>query len=130
MPSFQTVIEHGTFPDIDVPVDEPNILVNSLGRKAERKNKEYMGATTKAVERVREYDPRLTLSFDGWVSALAGLAVQHPGTSVASLLNFQDPIHEFDPDDGVMIYRDPEDAGEIEEMLKIKFDVVHLPFVN
>jgi hypothetical protein len=124
------IYEHGTFPDTDTPVNEPNLLVNSVGYKPSRTKKTWMDADTKADARIRYSNPVMTISIDSFVSVLAGLAIQEPGTAVASLLNFADTIHGFDPSDGVMVYEDPERSDEIEEMIKLKFDVVHHPFVE
>lgn len=130
MPSFDSVIEHGTFPDIDLPVNEPNLLVNSVSFKAAREKKEFKGADSKAVERVRLTNPILTISIDAFISTQAGLAAMHPGKEVtAGLENFSSAWREFDPTDGVLVFGDPEDEANLDDMVKTKFDVMHYPYV-
>lgn len=126
MPATE-IITHGTLPDIEL-VDEPNVLVNSLSVTPTRDKQEIKGSKGE-VKAVRYSNPTITFAFDGYISTLAGLADEHPGTAVASLLNFQDPIHGFDPVDGVMVYEDPSRDLSTEDLAKVKFNIIQYPFV-
>jgi hypothetical protein len=75
-------------------------------------------------------NPLITFSFVGVPSTASGFAAQHPGTGVASLLNFTASVHGFDPGQGVLVFEDPEDTLNQEDPLELKFDVVQYPFVT
>lgn len=126
MPATE-IITHGTLPDIEL-VDEPNVLVNSLSITPTRDKQEIKGGSGE-VKALRYTNPTITFAFDGYISTLAGLADEHPGTAVASLLNFQDPVHGFDPADGVMVYEDPTRDLSTEDLAKVKFNIIQYPFV-
>lgn len=124
------VYEHGTFPVNTRPIDEANLLVESVKVKAQREKKTWKGAANKATQRARYTDPMLIWSVVAYVSAFAGFATQHPGTAVTTFANFDAAYRGFDPADGVMVLEDPEDEGTIEDMYKTSFTVVHMPFVE
>jgi hypothetical protein len=84
MPAIECTIQHGTLGDIDCPVDEPNILFNSLNITPAREKKAYKKGSG-CTGALRFSDPTLTFAFDGYIQTLAGFADQHPGTAVASL---------------------------------------------
>jgi len=128
MPAIDCIIQHGTLEDIDCPVDEPNILVNSLTISAAREKKEYKKGEG-CIGALRFTNPTLSFAFDGFIQALGGLTDQHPGTAVISLANYQQDTFGFDPDDGVMVYEDPSRECSNEELAQAKFNVVQYPFV-
>jgi len=128
MPAVDLIIKHGEIPSIDSPVDEPNILVNSLTITPSREKKTYKGESNSTVG-LTFTDPLLTFAFDGYIKTNAGFADQHPGTAVASLANFDASTFGFDPADGVMVYEDPSRECTTEEIAKAKFNVVQYPFV-
>lgn len=133
MPAFDCRIDHGNFASgtgCD-PVDEPGVLVNSLTIAAAREKKLVKGADS-CTHGIRFQDPTLTFSFDGYISSTGAddLSNLHPGTAVASLANFNEVIHGFDPTDGVMVIEDPSRQLSSEEICKTTFSIVQYPMVN
>ena len=122
-------IEHGTFPSIDRPIAESNLLINSVKIKAAREKKEWKGVATRAVERIRYTNPTLTFTFDAYISAQSGFGSQHPGSAVTTLANFASTYRTFAVADGVMVYEDPEDDCQLDDMVKTTFTIIHYPFV-
>ena len=123
-----SILQWGALPATEL-LDEPDFSVKTLSRKPMRTKKVYKNAKG-ATNGLRYIDPLLTFSFVGVPSAEAGFAIQHPGTGVASLLNFTTDIHGFDPSEGVLIFEDPEDTLNQEDPLELKFDVVHYSFIT
>lgn len=130
MPDVAAIIQWGALPETASLVDEPNILIQSLTITPSREEKFYKGATTRADEGVSLTNPSLSFAFKAYVSAEAGLAVQHPGTQVTELANFAAVIHGFDPSQGMMLYKDPSRELTIEDPDMINFTVVHKPFIE
>ncbi len=127
MPALDIILTQGTIANHGL-VDEPNILVESLTVTPERDEKMYKsgtGATTAYGAR----DPKISFEFSGWVKAKAGLADQHPGTTVASLANYQGAKNGFDNTMGVMIFKDFSSDQSPDDPEKIKFKVLQLPFI-
>lgn len=122
-------INYGTPTGIDCPVDEPDVLVNSLTITPSREKKTYkngLGCTS-----ILQFkDPLLAFAFDGYILNVAGLADQHPGTTVTALANYQTATYGFDPADGVMVYEDPSRECTNEDIAKAKFNVVQYPHVT
>jgi hypothetical protein len=128
MPAVDIIIQHGTIINHAL-VDEPNILVESLAVAPVREKKEYKsGAGNTAALGYR--DPKLSFDFSGWLKAKAGLANQHPGTTVASLANYQGAQFGFDNADGIMVYEDPSLDLSPDDPEKIKFKVMQYPFIE
>lgn len=127
MPALDIVIQHGSIAN-QALVDEPNILVESLTVSPARDEKRYKsGAGNTAAIGFR--DPILSFEFSGWVKTKAGLADQHPGTTVASLANYAGAKFGFDNADGVMVYTDPSSDFSPDDPEKVKFKVTQYPFV-
>ena len=130
MAATDCIIQHGTLPELDCPVDEPNLLVQSVRFVPARTKREFRNAQG-CVRALRFVDPQLTIEVNAQVGSIAGLANQHPGTAVESLANFTEPVHGFDPTDGVMVYEDPTRECPPEgELMTIQFSVVQYPFVE
>ena len=129
MPAVDPIIKHGLIPDLDMPKDEPNMLVNSLTITPSREKQEFKGGAAQVVG-LRFVNPLLTFAFDGYISAVAGLADEHPGKAVTNLANYTGAIHGFDKADGVMIYEDPSREASNDDLAKAKFNVVQYPFVE
>lgn len=133
MPAVSAIIQHGNIPASTL-VDEsnsttPDVLVQSLTISATRESKEYKAAGG-YVFAVEERNPVITFAFDGYVSVKDGLADEHPGTAVTSLANFTESTFGFAPGDGTLIYRNPVRTETIDELAKVTFDVVQMPFVS
>jgi len=129
MPAVDAIIEYGTMPANEFPVDEPNILLKSLKVSPKREKKSYKGPD-KVTRALRYQDPTIEFDFDGQVMAFSGFCDQHPGTLVDSLANFGDTIHEFDPDDGILVYEDPQRDGNNEDLVSCQFKVIQYPFIS
>jgi hypothetical protein len=130
MDASDCIIQHGTLPELDCPVDEPNLLVQSLRIVPARTKREFRNASG-CIRALRFVDPILTLEFTSQVGAIAGLADQHPGTVVADLANYTGVVHGFDPTDGVMVYEDPvRECPPEGELMTCNFSVVHYPHVE
>jgi hypothetical protein len=127
MPAVSAYVQHGTLTSAAL-LDEPNILVTSLSITPAREEKLYkFGGVTKVA---RYTDPTISFAFSGMVSALAGLADQHPGTSITSLANFATARHGFDPADGVIVYTDPSSEENGEDPTTISFTAKQFPFIT
>ena len=126
MPAVAAIIEHGSIPAAALS-DESSLLVQSVTFAGSREPKEYMNASG-AVQGVEERNPKLTISFDAYVTAYDDMVDYNPGQEVTTLANFSTSKMGFDPADGTMIYRDPTITETNSEAAKIAFSVVHLPF--
>lgn len=128
MPAVDIFIQHGTLASQALE-DEPNILVSSLTVTPAREKKSYKSGAgpTKAL---RFGDPTLSFEFDGYAKSITGLVNQHPGTTVASLANYEGAIYGFDNADGVMVLEDPSREQTPEDPAKVKFKVMQYPFVE
>lgn len=129
MSNVASILQWGALPAAVALVDEAELSVKTLTRKPNREKKVYKNAKS-AVNGLRLVNPLLTFSFVGTPSASSGFATQHPGTGVSSLLNFSAAVRGFDPNEGVLVFEDPEDTLNQEDPLEIKFDVVHYPFIT
>jgi len=129
MPTPSALLTHGNIPtDINL-LDEPNMLVQSLTITPGREKKEYKGAN-RAVQGLEYSNPTLSFAFEAYISNYTGLCDQHPGTTVASLLNFASARFGFDPADGLMVFEDPSTRHGLEDPEMINFTVFHYPFVS
>ena len=129
MSDVASILQWGALPAAASLVDEAELSVKTLARKPSREKKTYKNAKG-AINGLRFVNPLITFSFVGVPSAGTGFAAQHPGTGVASLLNFSASVHGFDPAQGVLVFEDPEDTLNQEDPLELKFDVVQYPFVT
>lgn len=129
MPDIDALIQYGTLPETGGPVDEPNLLVQSLTISPAREKKAYKGPN-KATGALQYTDPIITFAFKAYISAAAGLAIAHPGSLVTELANFAAARHGFDPEQGIMVYEDPSDELDNENPDSVSFNVVGYPFVE
>lgn len=129
MPAVDAIIQHGAIPSTGGMVDEADLLIQSLTTTPRREEKRFKGGN-KATQGLQYTDPTLTFAFKAIISDTAGLAVQHPGTTVTSLMNFQSAVHGFDPADGILVYKDPVREQDTENPDMISFTVEHFPFVE
>ncbi len=129
MPALQAVVEYGELPAQDFPLDEPDILLDSLNIDPKRDKKEYKGPN-KVIRALRYQNPTIEFDFKGVISEVAGLCDAHPGTLVDSLVNFANDIHGYSPDNGIMVYEDPKREGNNEDPAKCSFKVIQYPFVQ
>lgn len=127
MPAVDCVIQHGTIANSGL-VNEPNILVQSLTVTPAREKKTYKGGSA-CTEALRFSDPTLSFDFDGYIKTVAGLADQHPGTTVAALANYTGAIFGFESTQGIMIYEDPSRELTPDDPAKTKFKVMQYPHV-
>lgn len=126
MPAVAAIIEHGSIPTASL-ADETSLLVQSVTIAGSRESKEYLNASG-AVQGVEERNPKLTFTFDAYITAYSGLAAYEPGQEVTALANFSEARLGFSPGDGTMIFRDPSITETNAEAAKIGFSVVQLPF--
>lgn len=129
MADVASILQWGAIPAAAGLVDEAELSVKTLTRKAARDKKTYKNAKG-AINGLRFINPMLTFSFVGVPATGTQFAAQHPGTGVASILNFSSSVHGFDPAQGVLVFEDPEDTLNQEDPLELKFDVVQYPFVT
>ena len=123
-------IVHGNLPATVELLDEPDMLVDTYNFSVAREEKQYKGATSRGVEGLEYTNPIGTHSFSGRVSERTGLCDQHPGTAVASLLNFAAIRCGMDPAIGMLIYKDPSFTENLNDPEAISFTVMHFPFVE
>ena len=126
MPAVAAIIEHGTIPSASLE-DESGLLVQSVTIAGTRSPKEYMNASG-AVQGLEERDPRLTFTFDAYISSYTGFATYEPGQEVVSLANFATSKLGFAPGDGTLVFRDPTITESNSEAAKISFSVIQFPF--
>lgn len=128
MPAVECIIKHGDIPADDTPVNEPDILVDSLTITPNRDKSEYKSG--RCITGLIFANPTLSFAFDGRIKTVQGLTDQHPGTTVASLLNYTGSVYGFDKADGIMVYEDPSREASTEDLAKAKFTVTQYPFVQ
>lgn len=126
--AVDAILQYGTLPADGTLVDEADLLVQSLTITPAREKKLYKGVN-RATGGISLTDPILTFAFNAYVGTAAGLAIQHPGTTVASLANFAGAVHGFDPAEGILLYEEPSTELTNEDADMVKFNVVHYPFV-
>jgi len=129
MPDVDAIIQYGSLPATGGPVDEPNMLVQSLTVTPTREKKAFKGAN-KATAALQYTDPMITFAFKAYVSTAAGLAIAHPGSQVTELLNFAGIVHGFDPEQGILIYEDPSLELDNENPDTVSFTVASYPFLT
>lgn len=128
MPTIDAIIKYGDISDLGL-IDEPDLLVQSLTITPARTKNNWLGANL-ATRALRYTDPILTFAFTAIISTVTGFANQHPGTSVADLLNFAGNVYQFDPERGIMVYEDPSRNLTLENEPEVSFNVVHYPFIG
>lgn len=133
MPAVDALIQHGNIPLSSLEDESnaltPDILVQSLTITASRDEKAYLNAAG-ATFGLEYRNPTITFAFDGYLSnKTLGLANKHPGTAVTTLANFTVLTYGFDPNDGTMIFMDPNRTETNTEMAKTTFSVKQYPFV-
>jgi hypothetical protein len=129
MPDIDAIIQHGLIPSGGGPVDEANILIQSITITPAREKKAFKGPN-KATQGLQYTDPTISFSIKAIISGSGGLATQHPGTAVTELANFSAAVHGFDPEQGTMVYEDPTDDLNNEDPDMVNFTVVSYPFVE
>lgn len=119
---------HGSADALNDIEDESNLDVQEYKAKFSREardRKNHYGNL-----RRREYfNPMVAISLTAFIVTAAGLAVQHPGTRVVSLVNFAVEQRGMDPAVGTMMLDDAEDTKSLEEDLKTSMNITHAPFV-
>lgn len=129
MPAIDAIIQYGIIPATGGPVDEANILVQSITITPAREKKAFKGPN-KATQGLQYTDPTIGFAFKAIISNRAGLAIQHPGTAVTELAAFTGIVHGFDPSQGIMVYEDPTDDLTNEDPDMVNFTVTSYPFVE
>lgn len=127
--AVDAILQYGTLPADGTFVHEADLLVQSLTITPAREKKLYKGVN-RATGGISLTDPTLTFAFNAYVGTAAGLAIQHPGTTVASLANFAGEVHGFDPAQGILLYEEPSTELTNEDADMVKFNVMHYPFVS
>ena len=127
MAAVSAIIEHGTIPTASLE-NETSLLVQSVTFSGTRETKEYMGADG-SIQGLEERNPKLTISYDAYISDYSGLVEYNPGQEVTSVANFEVSKMGFTPGDGTLVYKDPVITETNTEAAKITFSVVQYPFV-
>ena len=128
----QEVYEYGTSnsPLVDEADPTPAFLVDSLTINVTRTKNEFQNAEG-TTTRVKYTDPKATLEFQGKIALESDLCVQHPGTLVTSLANYQSTLHGMDPSEGILVYEDPSRSlSEDQDYVGLSFTVAHYPFIS
>lgn len=116
------------------PVDETGLLVTKITKKFTRDKKELKGAVTQAVQKVRERNALLVISFEAAVSALSGYAVAAAGSAATTVANFAATERTIDPSVGTKVMGDIEDEfdrdPDLDCYFTTKFDVTHYSYVT
>lgn len=122
------VIIHGTADALNDIADEANLDVQEYKSKFSREMRDRKDRHGN-LRRRECFNPIVAVSLTAYLVGAAGLAVQHPGTRVTSLVNFAVEKRGFDPAVGTMILDDAEDTLSLEEDLKTAMNITHAPFV-
>lgn len=128
MPAPAAVIIHGASDPLNDLLDEENLDVQDFKSNFSRETRDKRNRHGNL--RRREYfNPLVSISFTAFVVTAAGLADQHPGTRVNSLLNYAVTKRGLDPSVGTIMLDDAEDTQTLEEDLKTAMNMTHAPFV-
>jgi hypothetical protein len=128
MPAPAAVNIHGSADSLNDIEDEANIDIQEFKANFSREQRDRKNRHGNL--RRREYfNPLVAISFTGFFISAAGLATQHPGTRVVSLVNFAVETRGMDPAVGTMMLDDAEDTKSLEEDLKTSMNITHAPFV-
>jgi hypothetical protein len=128
MPSVEAIIQYGDLSELPL-FDEPDLLVQAMMITPTREREVWKGES-QAVEVVRFTNPLLTFSYRGILASRSGLGNLHPGELVDQLANYEGQMYGFDPEEGVMVYEDPELNFTLEDPADASFSVVHYPFIG
>lgn len=128
MPAPAPLIIHGTADPLHDIADEASLDVSEFKAKFTREvtdRKDRYGNL-----RRREYfNPIVAISLTALIVEATGLAAQHVGTRVNSLVNYATEKRGMDPAVGTMMLDDAEDTKSLEEDLKTTMNITHAPFV-
>ena len=121
MAAPDTLVNYGSYPELNIVVSDANILMDSHGRTASRDEDLFIGAVSKGVERALYSNPVLTLDFAGFVAAWSGWAASHPGARLAATSDIpgwtSGGIFGFDGSTGNFIQLDQKSDGTREGKL-------------
>lgn len=126
MPAVSAIIDHGSIPTASL-TDETSLLVQSVTISGTRESKEYLNASG-AVQGIEERNPKITFTYDAYITDYSGLVEYNPGQEVTSLANFAESKLGFSPGDGTLVFKDPTITETNTEAAKIAFSVVQYPF--
>jgi hypothetical protein len=128
MASPAAVNIHGSADALNDIQDEANLDVQDYKAKFSRETQDRKNHYGN-LRRRKYFNPITAISFTAFVVTAAGLADQHPGTRVTSLVNFAAEKRVMDPAAGTMMLDDAEDSLSLEEDLKTAMNITHAPFV-
>jgi hypothetical protein len=128
MPAPSAVNIHGAADTLNDIQDEDNLDVQEYKAKYAREKRERKNRFGN-LRRVEFFNPIVSISLTAFVITASGLADQHPGTRVVSLVNYATTKRGMDPAVGTMMIDDAEDTHSLEEDLKTSMNITHAPFV-
>jgi hypothetical protein len=138
MPAPDSLVNYGSYPELNIVVSTADVLMDSHGRTASRDEDLFIGAASKGVERAMYSNPMLTLDFAGFVAAHSGWAASHPGARIAATTDIPAwptgggaNVFGFDGSTGNFIQLDQKTDGTREGKL-INFSCVikHFPLMT
>ena len=135
MAAPDTLVNYGSFPELNIVVSTADILMDSHSRMATREEDLFKGAVSKGVERALYSNPVLELEFEGFVAAWSGWAVSHPGARLAATTDIPawptgsvTAIFGFDGTTGNFIQLDQKSNGTREgKLVNFSCKVKHFP---
>jgi len=119
---------HGSADSLNDINDESNLDVQDFKFKSSREERQRKNRHG-SIRRVEHFNPTASISFTAYIVTASGLADQHPGTRVVSLVNYAAERRGFDPAVGTMVLMDVEDSFSLEEDVKASYNIMHYPFV-
>jgi hypothetical protein len=125
---MNAIITHGSLPGTATLVDEPSLLVQSLTITPQRTEARFKGPN-RATQGLTYTDPVLDFAFNAIITGTGELATGGPGQLLLDIANFAAITHGFDPEDGILVFRDPSDAKDTDNPDTTTFTVTHFPFV-
>lgn len=128
----QALITAGTLASTAFPADEANMLVQSATLTPTKEKREYKGANAKgSVVAVQWRNPTATLAIDGYLTALAGFAVQEIGTSISTHVNWTNigTAAGITVADADAYFEDPVISATNDEQMKLSFKMMLYPSI-
>ena len=137
MPAPDSLVNYGSYPELNIVVSTADVLMDSHGRTASRDEDLFLGAASKGVERAMYSNPVLTLDYAGFVAAHSGWAVSHPGARLATASTdvpgwpASGGVFGFDASTGNFIQLDQKSDGTREgKLINFSCVVKHFPLMT
>lgn len=137
MAAPESLVNYGSYPEINFVVSTADVLMDSHSRTASRDEDLFVDATSKGVTRALYSNPVLTMEFSGFVAAWSGWAISHPGARLATASTdvpgwpASGGVFGFDASTGNFIQLDQKSDGTREgKLTNFSCTVKHFPLMT